>query len=1428
METNTFLPHPGTTLVGRFELRELVGVGPISGVFKAIDKALGRDVVVKYFFPGMATPPVKDINLFRLYRARGFLHPNLVTVQEVVVTPNEFFITKDVIDGISLRALQRLRQENLEPFNKKEIVALLFEICEALRWIHMLGADGNLKPENILLTDSGLKVDDPYFLNGRTMIPPEHGSFPLADRYLAPEQLEDEHQDRKESDIYALALILGEILVGKPVRPAVALSDQGPFFSPELDDVYLKATNKEPSARYESVTLFWDAVRQVFRVPAEEFGAGRTPVAFIPAALTESVRRAKASTSVQSAATPAATPASQPPAAPVPPVPVTAQPAAPEPPVVAAAQPAPPVPPVTAAAQHAAPTSPTTIAFRRVETEIPVELPDIDVEIEVESAPVPQETLPAEPAAPFPAPTESARPAAPVQPPTRSAQPADTAPVEQVPPPVPTADAEIDAGRTARFGAELQPLELEIEPLPDADEKAYTDRDRAVADEMEATLPEVRIPDFVVPEEEMVVLEDVRDVKPFPLAEEPGQEEPGVVVEAVEEPPVPTAAVGAEEDHELVAEIEKIIEQTKDLPVVEETPEQVPEAEEISEVIEADEEAVVAEAEEIEEGEIVVEAAEEATAVEVVDEIPTEAPAVVEPPAPQPPTPPPQPSVMAPSLPFSVDGEFWAYKGVEEDRDLDAVMETAGYATKQDEDIVLLGEEPEPAPVAPPRIAQLEAPPAAAQALAPEAPAAGAPATELMYQVPSPPKPTPARPATKKAPPVVVSSRRPVGKPAAGKTPKAAIAVMAFLVVAALAAIGVILISGDKKADKNEGKTAAQTAAAAESEGASEAAKSAKLAEDAKKAEAAKAAEAAAQKAAEAKAAADAEAAKKGAEAKMAETAKAAADARNAEEERKAKEAETAKADAAKKNLDAQRQQLQASFKEAETKVADLSTIAALSDTVATQAAALRAEFDALDKKEQDKQKKWGELLAATQAQAKGVADSRTSLTNTIQDVSSGIAAAADATALAAFTPKKDEIAKQSQEASASAIALVKAWNETTYQRKAAALDDLRKRLPAKANEWRKVARLPEADAVTALSKRLDEGVKALSAQPAPVYGDTVQAAVEASTKAAENLAALDKMVLDAKTELDREVTAAAVELTPEQLAQKKELDEINAKAGDSMEALRKLANKLKARSDEWKKAGNPEKSKEVTGIQKEVEKIRDSLFDVRSFVKKADLAGAKVSFQASQQDVEDVTAKANKSLAEAVVKATAPVDVAVDAKKGLKAQLEAMACLGGMKKIIADNPKAKADKAAPALVAYCIDYHEYPGQGRTPKTGVSWAAANAACTAVGKRLCESWEWRRGCGGKYPYGKTYDPEKCNTVGADGVEKPVLSAGSKSGCKSPYGLYDMVGNVAEWTADQSVAGGDCNKTGEDATCGRSSKRFGGSPYVGFRCCADPSD
>lgn len=149
----------------------------------------------------------------------------------------------------------------------------------------------------------------------------------------------------------------------------------------------------------------------------------------------------------------------------------------------------------------------------------------------------------------------------------------------------------------------------------------------------------------------------------------------------------------------------------------------------------------------------------------------------------------------------------------------------------------------------------------------------------------------------------------------------------------------------------------------------------------------------------------------------------------------------------------------------------------------------------------------------------------------------------------------------------------------------------------------------------------------------------------------------------------------------------------------------------------------------------------------------------------------------------------------------------------------------------------FCIDRYEWPNRkGKKPQTFISYYEAADSCYSVGKRLCTADEWSIACSGPYswtyPYGKRYERYGCSTH-----DSGAVASGIKPECRSFFGVFDMSGNLLEWTSTKSVENsafyyvmGGFWESGPKSGC--FSKRYSYYPQnqhnpVGFRCCRNIS-
>jgi len=155
---------------------------------------------------------------------------------------------------------------------------------------------------------------------------------------------------------------------------------------------------------------------------------------------------------------------------------------------------------------------------------------------------------------------------------------------------------------------------------------------------------------------------------------------------------------------------------------------------------------------------------------------------------------------------------------------------------------------------------------------------------------------------------------------------------------------------------------------------------------------------------------------------------------------------------------------------------------------------------------------------------------------------------------------------------------------------------------------------------------------------------------------------------------------------------------------------------------------------------------------------------------------------------------------------------------------------------------AFLIDRFEHPNQlGAPPKAEVDFAEAEALCGEQGKRLCTATEWEKACKGPlnsiYGYDSetgpadTYDQDFCG----DGLADRGYPSGSKDGCKSGYGVFDLSGSYREWTATapsgkesrKLVKGGLARSAIRGTRCAFSEDESAtfSDGALSFRCCKD---
>ena len=288
--------------LGSFKIEDTLGVGAMGVVYKATHEATGKDAAVKVVNKEIGSAG-KTYERFQREAEilKQFRHPNIVRFLALGRYSGTSYIAMEYIQG---KTLEQLLVEH-GPMGWQEVVELGSQICDALHYAHEHGVvHRDLKPSNLMITDAGrVKLTDFGIAKDldKTALTATGRTLGTA-AYMAPEQIKGSPAVSHKTDLYALGVVLYQMLTGQtpfdgsspvvlmhchlnePVpRPSAKLAE----IPRALDDLVVQLMAKAPSERP------WDAVAvgDVLNKLRDSVGRGETVPMVWPGETPSGVKR---------------------------------------------------------------------------------------------------------------------------------------------------------------------------------------------------------------------------------------------------------------------------------------------------------------------------------------------------------------------------------------------------------------------------------------------------------------------------------------------------------------------------------------------------------------------------------------------------------------------------------------------------------------------------------------------------------------------------------------------------------------------------------------------------------------------------------------------------------------------------------------------------------------------------------------------------------------------------------------------------------------------------------------------------------------------------------------------------------------------------------------------------------------------------------
>ena len=270
----------GKLLGNRYEIIEKIGNGGMATVYKATDKVLKRNVAVKI----LRDEFIKRFEVEAQSAAR-LTHPNIVSIYDVGVDGNLYYIVMELIQG---KTLKEIIVKEKGPLPWKWSINVSIQIASALEMAHRNNIiHRDIKPHNIIITEDGVaKVTDfgiAKAVSNSTIT--AFGTTIGSVHYFSPEHARGGFTDAK-SDLYSLGVVMYEMVTGRvpfdadtPVSVALKHMQEEPVEPIELNPnlpiavnkIIMRALQKDTTLRYQTASEMLVDLKKSLKDPEGDF-----------------------------------------------------------------------------------------------------------------------------------------------------------------------------------------------------------------------------------------------------------------------------------------------------------------------------------------------------------------------------------------------------------------------------------------------------------------------------------------------------------------------------------------------------------------------------------------------------------------------------------------------------------------------------------------------------------------------------------------------------------------------------------------------------------------------------------------------------------------------------------------------------------------------------------------------------------------------------------------------------------------------------------------------------------------------------------------------------------------------------------------------------------------------------------------------------